>query len=205
MDLATAYLTMMLRYSPPATVTSRQTYAENVETAEERTQRYVNIAQAVADVVLDRDEEPLFSGRYGREKTGRLILAVFERESGWHKHVQLGLGKHSRGDGGKSWCLGQHMLGDSGKTPEGWTGAELVADLNKCVVATLHRMRSSMQQCRSGSEVTEGLASYASGSCNNAAGRGASTGLFNSAQFMRKIMPMVDDEFMVPRDRKKDD
>jgi hypothetical protein len=84
------------------------------ETAEEATVRYVTIAQAIAEV----------SG--GQRDLAARIIAVVHGESGLRRDVHSGLGKHARGDKGKSFGLGQRLLGDRGVTARGWRGIDLV-------------------------------------------------------------------------------
>src|SRR5690606_35608375 len=68
-----------------------------------------------------------------------------------------------RCDFGRAHCLLQVHARD-GKTREGWTPAELVADREKCFRAGLHLVQSSFAACRANPAKLR-LAAYASGRC----------------------------------------
>lgn len=105
-------LSFMTVLAPPG----RPTYIpEATETKEDATVRYDSIAQDIAAVVWSPAEKPLFRGTNGRARTTALILSIILNESGFRKDVDTGVGKHARGDGGRSWCLMQMNLG-TGKT-----------------------------------------------------------------------------------------
>jgi hypothetical protein len=137
------------------------------ETVEEGKARYGEIADALANVVLDPSEPSLWRGPSGRARTAALVLAVSYLESGWRKDVDLGQGKHARGDDGNSWCMMQMHVG-RGTTLEGWTGPDLVASREKCFRAGLHALRRSQRACRS-RPIEEMLNAYASGTCTRGA------------------------------------
>lgn len=166
---------------------------EAKESVEEMAARYDSIAQDAIEVVFDPNEKPVFSGPYARIKTLEVMLATSFFESGWRKDVDFGEGKHSKGDGGGSWCLNQINLGPLSKTSkyegtpkriivtsgggilftdhrseEGWSGVDLVTDRKKCFYAALAVMRSSFAACRS-YPLNERLRQYASGKCENGA------------------------------------
>jgi hypothetical protein len=113
-----------------------------------------------------------------------VILAASTFESSFRRDVDLGLGKLSRGDNGKSWCLNQINLGKAdadGNTPnrivvnigggykftnnpdEGWSGTDLVQDRKKCFQAALAVIRSSFGATRN-LPLEDRLKVYASGS-----------------------------------------
>ena len=176
-------MSLMFSVAPPG----RKLYIpEAQETVEDATSRYEDIAKDVAYVVWDEDEKPIFHGSRGRERTAMVLLAVATFESGFRKDVDFGVGKMSKGDGGKSWCLNQVNLGkrDSvGSTPnrivvnigggfkitdhqdEGWSGQDLVDDRQKCFHAALSILRSSFASC-SRNPMEERLTQYASGHCD---------------------------------------
>lgn len=166
---------------PPERVAAIPTIEARRETAEERAARYESIAADLVAVVFDPDERPLFAGDDGRAKTATVLLGLTRYESDWHKDVDAGL-RSGRGDKGRSWCLGQVLLDDAGekKTPEGWTGPDLVADRKKCWRVVLHRARESFAACRD-LPVNERLALYARGSCDSEDGRRLSRTRMNLA------------------------
>src|ERR1700677_4658561 len=141
MNALVAYLlAAMISWSPPVE-------HEYYEPREETVARYVAIARTIAEVALDPAEPPLFGGPDGRAETALFIAAVAYYESGgYRRDVELGTGKHARGDSGRSWCLMQVNIG-GGRTVEDWTGIDLVADRDKCIRAGLHRMRESFLHC----------------------------------------------------------
>lgn len=150
------------------------------ETAEEARVRYEQIATAIVDAAFDPAEAPLIPGKRGRIFTATAMMSLFFFESGYRKDIDLGIGKESRGDFGRSWCMGQHNLGkrmvpdpehegkyiedSASRTPEGWSGRDLVQDRAKCARATLHAMRVSFGSC-GGSPLEERLTTYATGIC----------------------------------------
>ena len=155
-------LAAMLHLLPPEAAVKRTLWPKEArETVAERTDRYRAIATAIGDVT---SSQPLIvKGKHAHVQTIAVMLAVTYHESAWARHVDLGIGPYSRGDRGNSWCLGQHNIG-RGKTKEGWTGPELVADRRKCMTATLRVLRSSFSSCRR-NPLELRLAAYASGSC----------------------------------------
>lgn len=62
------------------------------------------------------------------EELARYLVTVSFHESGFRRDVHSGIGKFARGDNGKSWCLGQIMLGTSGrgKTTRGFAASSIV-------------------------------------------------------------------------------
>ncbi len=168
-------LASMLWALPPASVAN---CPGNRETATEREERYRSIAEDLSVVVLDPDEAPLFEGPDARARTGAVVLGVTRHESGWNLAVDTGADRGSlAGDAGagRSWCLGQILLDRDGvaKTPEGWTGPDLVADHKKCFRVVLHMARESFTRCRA-LPLEERLALYTRGSCNSDTGRALS-------------------------------
>jgi hypothetical protein len=126
--------------------------------------RYTEIASDLATVVYDPSEAPLFPGEDGRAKTAALLASIAAHESTFREEVENG---HARGDGGGSWCFMQLHIG-AGKTPEGWTGADLTSDRKTCFRAGLHNARESFRMCK-GLPTSERLSAYASGQCGHLA------------------------------------
>lgn len=99
----------------------KQYIQEATEAVEETEARYNSIAFDAMSVAYDPQEKPLFPGSRGRARTVMVILAASTFESSFRKDVDLGIGKLSKGDSGKSWCLNQIQLGKadaSGNTPK---------------------------------------------------------------------------------------
>lgn len=150
-----------------------------------RQARYADIAKAMEKVFFDPSEEPLMidtsqtdpeKGKLnGRFMSAALAVGVMAPESYFHRNVQLGLSK-GKGDNGKSWCLGQINIGDGrialngdsfkyvtdGKS--GWSGKDLVDDLDKCLRIKLHIMRDSFKKCKK-NPLLQKLNAYTSGDC----------------------------------------
>lgn len=123
--------------------------------------RLTTIAEDIVSVVYDEGEKPLFSGPEGLEKSAVFIAIWASHESGgFAKTVDDG---SKRGDGGSSWCIMQLHIG-KGKTPEGWTGRDLIEDRKKCIRAGYHVMKQSWNMCKG--DPTEKLAAYISGRCD---------------------------------------
>jgi len=120
-------------------------------------ERYDSIAEAIAKAT---DDGPyLFAGFHARQNTA-LILAVisYHESGGWQESVHVG---KARGDAGASWCLTQRNIGQ-GKTPEGWTGRQLVTDDHKCFRSALNLAAKCARSCKG----RRWLNGYGSGSCN---------------------------------------
>lgn len=106
-------------------------------------------------------EPPLYKGDEDKKKTAAFLVAIAYREST--------LVADATGDmrNGKptSFCAFQIHLPYGQKTPEGWTGQDLLDDPDKCVSTALKMIRASMRVCPA-----HPLAFYASGpgGCSNA-------------------------------------
>jgi hypothetical protein len=149
--------------------------------------RYTEIASDLASVVYDPAEEPLFSGDDGRARTAALLASIAAHESTFREDVENG---KARGDGGGSWCFMQLHIG-AGKTPEGWTGADLTSDRKLCFRAGLHNARESFRMCK-GHPTTERLSAYASGQCGPLA---VSKAMVGRAIAYSEHHPINDDHF----------
>lgn len=183
------------------------------ETVEEAEARYESIAHDIAEVVYDKSEAPLFKGLDGRVRTAAVVQSIMLHESGFRRDVDRGIGKLSRGDGGKSWCSMQIQLGKA--RPDGHTqqriildpdgtyhfafdgksgigGEDLVRDRKVCIRAGLHLMRKSFTSCTRG-PVEHRLSLYASGECDR--GNEASARRMTSAlRWYREHRPTFKDE-----------
>jgi len=171
-----------------------QYHPDAKETTDETTARYDSIANDLISVVYDQNEKPLFSGPQGRAKTAQVMLAIMTYESSFRRDVDFGLGKYGRGDGGRSWCMMQVLLGQPGKDgktrqrifvkpngwmdyttdpTKGWGGENLVTDRKACFRAALSILRSSFQACGQ-QDMKDRLNLYASGKCTGNGGEQAS-------------------------------
>lgn len=168
--------------------------AEAKESYAQADVRYREIAEAIVDASFDENVQPAFPGPRGRASTAMLVATTFFMESGFRRDIDLGtsrarLRRSGLNDHGRSWCMGQINLGitrvpdperpgtlketSAATTINGWTGPELLADRRKCVAATINVLRLSMGACANLPPM-ERLAVYASGTCDNEAGRRAS-------------------------------
>ena len=82
-----------------------------------------------------------------------IVLTAIYHESGFRRDVHSGIGGWARGDKGRSWCLGQIMLGESGrrKVTEGWRADELVGidaeSTRRCLTVTTRYAAASLAAC----------------------------------------------------------
>lgn len=153
----------------PASLAERHSFGGWHETTEQRTARYYEIAQDAATVAFDPDERPLFDGPQGRMRTASFLLAIATQESAFAPDVDKGPCYRGAGwasgrcDHGRSACIMQINVG-AGRTPEGWTKADLFADRTKCLRRGLHILRASFGLCpsRGRAHLLDG---YAQGYC----------------------------------------
>lgn len=144
-----ATILMLAPYRPPeeGSITWRRFKPDASKEAHRA--RIESISSDLVDVV---EAAPPLPGMT-RANTIRLMLSIAFFESGFQRDVDLGLGKHGRGDFGKSFCLMQIQTG-KGKVPihdeeiGAWTGQDLVDDRKKCFRAGLELLRRSMGACR---------------------------------------------------------
>lgn len=148
----------MVAWAPPG----RSKFAEAIETPDEGSARYAEIAKAATKVAYDPDTRPLFGGARGRAQTVALLLSIAYHESGFRRDVDLGLGKLARGSGIDS-CLLQIRVG-SGRTADGWSHHDLVSDREKCFRAGLALVRRSFSACRR-LDPRDWLGAYTRGRC----------------------------------------
>jgi hypothetical protein len=89
------------------------------------------------------------------EELARYLVVVSFHESGWRRDVHSGIGKFSKGDHGKSWCLGQIMLGESGraKTTRGFQARSIVGvepePTRRCLQTAADKLALSRAFCAS--------------------------------------------------------
>lgn len=89
-------------------------------------------------------EAPLFTADEDRRKTAALLVAIAFRESSLRADA---VGDFARGRP-TSFCAFQlHLPGI--KTAEGWSGADVLADPDKCVTVAMRLLRDSMKSCPS--------------------------------------------------------
>jgi hypothetical protein len=151
-------LSVMLSAVPPG---SSRFPKEAVESPEAGRARYEAIARTVARVAFDEAEKPLYEGPRARERTAALLLALAYHESSFRRDVDFGIGPQAHG-GGPYHCLLQIRVDE--RTPDGWTGRDLVADREKCFRAGLHLLQRSRKHCKKqGPDAW--LRLYASGHC----------------------------------------
>jgi len=161
-------------------------FEDAFETPEERDTRYKSIVHDVMLVSFDTQTRPLFQGPDGRMKTTAMLLAVMLHESSFLKHIDYGIGPHSRGDHGKSSCMLQVQVHEkTGRTTpwnrvqdraalptddpleveEGYTAEDLVTNRQACIRAGMRIIRASFGSCRE-NPMEDRLALYTSGSCD---------------------------------------
>lgn len=196
----------MLLAMPPG----RQSHIpEAKEDRDQGSERYEQIATAIASVAYDADEQPLFPGKRGREATAAMLLAVSYIESGWRRDIDTGEGRtrlarlYGTNDRGNSWCMMQIHLGKRGDdsarvTARGWTGRELLEDREKCFRVGLDMLRLHMNQCRRLPQ-SEWLRSYVSGSCRHA-GEESRVRMSTYNKWLRRA-PKVPDELVMFSDQ----
>lgn len=138
-------------------------------------------------------EAPLFKDDVDRHKTSALLVAIAFRESS--------LRADAVGDmvGGKptSFCAFQIHLPWGSKTAEGWTGADLLEDPDKCVTTAMRMVRVSMKVCP-----MHPIAWYASGpaGCANVRAQRISRDRVALAQRLAREVPKsIDDVTAEPR------
>jgi hypothetical protein len=105
--------------------------------------QHEELATAIANRV--DAEAPLFKNDEDRHRTAALLVAIAFRESSLRASA---VGDHV---GGKptSFCAFQVHLPWGARTADGWTGADLLEDPEKCVAAAMRMLRVSLQVCPS--------------------------------------------------------
>jgi hypothetical protein len=189
-NLAAVWLTTLLTGLAPAPMDG----LSDPEDPAARTRRIAEIGADIAGVVYDPAERPIFMGPNARAQTAA-VVATFAVEEGMNLAPSIDSGRR-RGDNGRSWCIMQLNVG-RGKTPEGWTGPDLIADRKKCIRAGLHALRRSYWACAKNPE-QERFAAYASGSCG--AGRSISSRRYDRAMRRLYMTPAPAEQARAARD-----
>lgn len=188
-SLTTWLYLWMLALNPPARAVLRTSPYGQAESAAECAARYYAIAHALADVALDPAEAHLYVGHGAALREASLHLAVTYYESGgWRREVDLGTGRGARGQGVDS-CLDQIRVGN-GRTTEGWSHGDLVADRRTCFLAGLHRLRLSYGACRH-LPPEYALTAYAAGRCDSVRGQRLSAQRVRLARRLLTAAPAV--------------
>lgn len=134
-----------------------------IENEIERQTRIESIAEDISEVVINAKELP---GGMSRWETAVTVATWASAESnGFDPAVERGT---TRGDHGRSWCIMQIHL-PRGKTSQGWSGPDLIADRQKCITVGMEVMAWSMKACKHLPK-DQRLAAYASGRCTAAIG-----------------------------------
>ena len=161
--------------SPPERLAALPQWPGYEESAQQKQERYMDIARDLYAVVYDPSTPPLYQGPQGRATTAATILAIAWHESGFARDVDVGpcyRGKDNKGvrcDRGRSACLMQIQLGKDGLTTkahgvEGLSQEDLFHDRKACFRAGLKLIRRSFSACAK--EGPDGrLNAYASGTC----------------------------------------
>jgi hypothetical protein len=173
-------LSIMMATVPPQDVKRPK---EGRETAAQGAARYAGIANAMARVVLDADEKPLFAGRDARLNTALLLLTISLHESHWRRDVDLGLGRQAKR---RYKCLMQIAVPKK-KTPEGWTARDLVTNRDLCFRRGLHILQRGQHHCKD-TGARAFLNHYASGYCDR--GRKAVAKRWRSFDELRRKYPV---------------
>lgn len=145
MDLVDYLFAFFLAAVPP----QQHAYKEPLETT---FARYNAIAEDIARVASDPDEEPLFEGDDARARTAVLLGSIAASESFLRADVDT---CRTRGDGGRSVTVFQLQ-----RAPR-----SVCTDREEAVRLALARVRESLSACRA-LPVAERLALYTSGRCD---------------------------------------
>lgn len=173
-DLATYAYALMISIAP---LKGPMTWGGVTESVEERRERFAEFARDYAAVVEERKD----LGMSQRDAV-RWLLAIARHEGAFARAVDLGVGKWARGDHGNSFCSLQIKTGRKGKTSEGWTGEELLADRRKCARVGLRIMLGSIGLCKANG-ASGWLSGYAAGNC--VSGTGAAKEIYIISEKMR--------------------
>lgn len=154
------------RELPPERYALFPTYPEAQETAKERTDRYQEIAQDIAEVVSEGQNTPATSRRY----TASLLFAIAIHESGLAKDVDVGPCAPERLK--KGGC-------DGGRAASLWQiqGYDVPTRRDAARIA-LRLARRSLMVCRD-LPPPERLAAYAAGNCASKMGRFRSSEIYS--------------------------
>jgi hypothetical protein len=143
------------------------------------------LAGAIASRV--ESEAPLFKADEDKKKTASFLVAIAFRESSlkWDVTGDMHAGKPT------SFCAYQIHLPYGAKTPEGWTGQDLIEDPNKCVTTAMRMLRESFRSCPA-----HPLAWYAEGprGCESERAQRISRDRMAIAQRLVREIPQPEDE-----------
>lgn len=199
-------VSIMTTVAPPQKLASLPQLPGYEETAEEKEQRYADIAKDLYEVVYDPSFRPIYGGDKGRAVTAATVLAIAWHESGFARDVDKGPcyrganGKGTRCDGGMSACLMQIRIG-SGTTTKahgvaGLTQDDLFRDRKACFRAGIKLIRNSFAAC-----VKEGpdhrLNAYASGVCGIGHQRSKEMFAIHRRMISAKPVPVADKDFIL--------
>lgn len=175
----------MAALSPPDLAAARVTYPEAMETADERTVRYFEIADAVTHAV-----EGLPAGE--RKGAAELLIAVAWHEGGFQKDVDIGPCAPRRlkaggCDGGRAKSLWQIQGHD-----------EDVGTREGAARTALRLARMSLRSCaKLASE--EKLAMYAAGTCGSRIGQKRSREIWSVLRRIRSMPTLKSEDLHVSR------
>ncbi len=93
---------------------------------------------AAAMALIIEREPPLFRDDETKRKTAALLAAVSFRESSFRNEAESQTGDS---------CLLQIHLPAGARTREGWSGADLRADVTKCLTVGFRMLRESVRIC----------------------------------------------------------
>lgn len=156
---------------------------------QEEYKTHVNeVVKDIQEIIYDPNHKSWFGGRWGRAQEAALTTIIAAEESGgFNPDVESG---KVRGDSGASWCLMAMNIG-RGRTSEGWTGPELIADRKKCITAGVNAMQRSMNSCRKFGMLS-GLSPYNTGRCIRNE-RISVSRISRATYFVNKKVPIDDD------------
>ena len=104
------------------------------ETRDEGMRRYWVIAQAIAQAAPKS------------KRLRSLLLAVTMHESGWRRDVHSGIGPATQGDQGRSWGMGQALLGVGSEQGKALVGVSQEAT-NRCIDHTANNLQRASRYC----------------------------------------------------------
>jgi hypothetical protein len=121
-----------------------------------------SLADDAAEVVAGAEEQPLFPGSDGREKTARLLIVWAAHESAGHVNILGDCTNPSKKSVETCNSIGRMQTSKAWIHEIGFTSSEVLASGRLSLRIGLEVMRRLRDQCGS---VRSGLRAYASGSC----------------------------------------
>jgi hypothetical protein len=119
------------------------------ENKEEGLERYTTIAGVVAREAEAATQSGSYPGT--SDELAKYAISVIYGESGFRRDVHSGKGKFARGDHGKSFCLGQILLGRDGVTEAGYKGKDLIGideeRTTRCVGTIVQYLTRARKNC----------------------------------------------------------